>query len=413
MDDLFRKEAVEHFADRLTGDVILAVPLSHRIWSYLLAAIILLTLLFATFASYARHEMAVGWIVPHEGIVKLGARANGTITDIFVHEGDIVAKGAPIARIKSSGSLAAGGDTGRQLDAALTRQERALQDVGVTTDAKMEATRQGLVDREKQLNEQLAQATFSVKLSERQVQLAKNDYSRYQRLVSAGAISASLAEEHEGNVLSAEQTLAQQNETALQLKQQISDADTQLHTLQQDRAADRATNQSDLAQIAERKITSSSDATDVLLASVSGRVLSLPVVLGQSVSASSTVAVMAPGHSHLEAELYVPSRALGSVKVGDPVRLMFEAFPYEEFGSRQAKISWISDAIVSPSDVTVPGLTLSGPAFRVRATIESGFVRAYRKNIPIQPEMLLTARIKTADRSLVRWLFDPLFAAQK
>ena len=48
--------------------------------------------------------------------------------------------------------------------------------------------------------------------------------------------------------------------------------------------------------------------------------------------------------------------------------------------------------------------------FRVRVTLEREDIAAYGEAIPLQPGMLLTADVVFDRRSLIRWLFDPLFA---
>jgi membrane fusion protein len=48
--------------------------------------------------------------------------------------------------------------------------------------------------------------------------------------------------------------------------------------------------------------------------------------------------------------------------------------------------------------------------FRVRVALARDDIHAYGEAIPLQPGMLLTADIVFDRRSLIRWLFDPLFA---
>lgn len=48
--------------------------------------------------------------------------------------------------------------------------------------------------------------------------------------------------------------------------------------------------------------------------------------------------------------------------------------------------------------------------FRVRVELSREEIQAYGEAIPLQPGMLLSADIVFDRRSLIRWLFDPLFA---
>jgi membrane fusion protein len=46
-----------------------------------------------------------------------------------------------------------------------------------------------------------------------------------------------------------------------------------------------------------------------------------------------------PNDSVLQAELFVPTRAIGLVQPGHEVRILYEAFPYQQFGTYSGKVS--------------------------------------------------------------------------
>jgi len=89
---------------------------------------------------------------------------------------------------------------------------------------------------------------------------------------------------------------------------------------------------------------------------------------------------------------------------------MLQAFPYQRFGTVRGEITTISRTVLSPTEITIPGLKIEEPVFRVRAALPREEIQAYGESIPLQPGMLLSADIVFDRRSLVRWLFDPLFA---
>lgn len=90
---------------------------------------------------------------------------------------------------------------------------------------------------------------------------------------------------------------------------------------------------------------------------------------------------------------------------------MYAAFPYQKFGSGRGTVVSVSRTVLAPGDVSVPGLAIQEPTFRVKVRLASNSVRAYGQEMALQPGMLLTADIITSRRSLLEWLFDPLFAA--
>jgi membrane fusion protein len=124
----------------------------------------------------------------------------------------------------------------------------------------------------------------------------------------------------------------------------------------------------------------------------------------------ATVAVIVPQGGQLEAELLAPTRAVGFVRGGQEVSLMLQAFPYQRFGIVKGTVRAMSNTILGPTEISIPGLNIQEPVFRVRVALSRDVVQAYGESFPLQPGMLLAADIVFDRRSLVEWLFDPLFA---
>jgi membrane fusion protein len=113
----------------------------------------------------------------------------------------------------------------------------------------------------------------------------------------------------------------------------------------------------------------------------------------------------------LQAELFIPARAIGFVEVGQRVRILYDAFPYQHFGTYQGRIQKMSQTILMGTDVTIP-VTLSEPAYRATVILERPDVDAYGKKVPLQPDMLLKADIILERRTLVDWILNPLLSAR-
>jgi membrane fusion protein len=118
-----------------------------------------------------------------------------------------------------------------------------------------------------------------------------------------------------------------------------------------------------------------------------------------------------PADSVLEAELFVPTRAIGFVRPGQEVRILYDAFPYQSFGAYGGRISKISQTILKGSDISAP-VTLQEPAYKVTVTLDRPDIDAYGQKKPLQADMLLRADIILGRRSLMSWLIDPLLSAR-
>jgi membrane fusion protein len=114
-----------------------------------------------------------------------------------------------------------------------------------------------------------------------------------------------------------------------------------------------------------------------------------------------------PGDSPLQAELFISARAIGFVEVGQDVRLLFDSFPYQRFGTYHGRITKVSQTVLLASDVASP-IELKEPAYTATVALDRPDVTANGKKIPLQPDMSLKADIILEKRTLVDWIFTPL-----
>ena len=135
----------------------------------------------------------------------------------------------------------------------------------------------------------------------------------------------------------------------------------------------------------------------------------LQATVGQFADPRRLQLEIVPNNSVLQAELLVATRAIGFVRPGQKVKIKYEAFPYQNFGTYTGQIINVSQTIVTSADASGP-IALKEPAYRVTASLERPDIDAYGKKIPLQADMLLSADIILEQRSLVRWFLDPLLS---
>ena len=105
------------------------------------------------------------------------------------------------------------------------------------------------------------------------------------------------------------------------------------------------------------------------------------------------------------------TRAIGFIQPGQEVRILYEAFPYQQFGTYSGKVLKISQTILTKSDTFTP-IELKEPAYRITVALDRPDIDAYGKKIPLQADMLLRADIILEKRSLISWLLDPLLSVR-
>lgn len=410
MSELFRREALTRPTRSLSGVVVLRASRTSLWITLMLVAAVVMAVLFAATASYARRETVTGWLVPPAGLIRQAARQGGVVQRLHVEEGQQVSVGQPIATIRLSESTASG-DSFDQLAETFGTQQAASRSRSEANLAALAAEQAALQRRLTALRLEKVEASRRVQLQRERLRLAEGELRRAEPVAAQGFLPARELEARRVAVLQADQNLSEMTASVLSAERQVDEAESRLRAIPIDMRAARADAATAEAGIAQQRTQAETAATYVVVATVAGRVSAIPVSLGQALSAGGAVAVVGQGNQPLEAELYVPSRAAGFVRQGQEVRLMYQAFPFQKFGAGHGRVVSVSKTVLAPAEVQLPGSQVEEPVFRVRARIADAAVAAYGQDIPLQPGMLLNADIVLDRRNLFEWLLDPLYAA--
>lgn len=103
------------------------------------------------------------------------------------------------------------------------------------------------------------------------------------------------------------------------------------------------------------------------------------------------------GEQH--ARLLLGERALALVAIDQRVRLFFDAFPYQRYGTITGRLRWISEAAVS---------TAAGNQFVATASLDRTSFRIADRSHPLQAGMTGNARVVVGSRTLAENLIEPL-----
>jgi membrane fusion protein len=412
MNDLFRPEAVAHARGRLAGEVSLVAPLPLRVFGLLLAAVVFVAVTFAAWATYARKASVTGWLVPDLGFIRATTPASGFVTEILVKEGQHVEQGQRLAEIKVSTEIA-GGNVGEALASKLRQESEAVTARDEARIAKLEAEIIQTRTRIANLTSELGQVDQQINLQERRIALAQKAYTDSEQLAGRGLISQRELEQRRSAALAAEQELATQRRQFAAIQREIADLTSRVAAIPIEISGIRAEARSSAAALGQRLIEAEQRRAVYIVAPSAGSVAALPIARGQPVLIGGTLAVIIPDGGKIEAELLTPSRAIGFIEPGQEVQLQLQAFPYQRFGLVHGRVKSISSTVMGPSEISIPGLAIQEPVFRVRVALVHEFIDAYGKIYPLQPGMLLSAEIVFDRRTLLQWLFDPLYAVAK
>ncbi|MGS1015304.1 HlyD family secretion protein [Rhodanobacter sp. UC4450_H17] len=409
---LFRQEVIEAKRGEWLGSIIVATPLSR--WALTTLALILAAaiMLFLLLGHYTRRETVTGQLVPNSGVLTVAAPGVGTVTRLLVRGGQHVEAGDALLELSSKQDSTALGDThtlvAQQLDIQRARLRSDLANQNQLATQQADALRAKVV----LLQAQLKQIDGQLALQQQQVSSNQQLLARIKPLGVKGYVSAVQIQQQTTAVLNAQAQYKQLRRQQLEARQQLDSADQQLAQLPLDEATKRNDTERQLAALTQSIAQNEQQRAIVLHAPRAGVVSTVLLKPGQMVSAGQPLLSILPAGSLMQAQLLVPSRAIGFIEPGSRVVMRYQAFAYQKFGQQYGHVTDISRSALSPADVA----TLIGerpqtaqPMYRVQVALDSQHVLAYGKPEPVRPGMALEADILIDRRRLIEWVFEPLY----
>lgn len=153
-----------------------------------------------------------------------------------------------------------------------------------------------------------------------------------------------------------------------------------------------------------------------LRAPVAGTVQQLAVAtVGGVVQPAQALMVIVPDGARPIVEVNILNKDIGFIRVGQPVRIKLEAFPFTDYGIVPGVVETISrDAI----DLSRPGEETErdennrpvrqGLVYAARVRLERRTIRANGHEQPIGPGLAVAAEIKTGERRIIDYLLSPI-----
>ena len=409
MENLFRKEVLENKRHRLEGAVSLVQPPLFKTLAVMLVVVVVISLIFLSLGKYTRKERVAGVIEPNTGILRLRAPQTGVIAEILVKEGQYVEQGAPLLRIASAKHSKQALELNQSLLNQYTFQLTSLEQRIIKQQRQNELALTELAGKkasaQARLRELEAQSgTFAQRLA-----LNEQMVSQIGTLKGTGYISELELQRQKDTLLSLKQQASSIQSERLSLLSQIDQLDNQLAQLPLEQSANLSQLQSQKAQLQIQVASIEQQRLGELRSPKAGVVSGLMAKVGKNVTDGQNLLSVLPENSQMQAIIFVPTSAFGFVKEGQPTRLRYHAFPYEKFGVYDGNVIEVSQSVIFPTETNTPGI-ISEPAYRVVVALEQQAVQAYGKDSALRPGMTLDADIIIEERSLIRWLFDPVFS---
>lgn len=423
---LFRPEAVAARQVQWLGSIRIARPLSFSAVTALAIVMASVLVTFACWGEVARKVTVHGLLLPMGGLINVLAPQPGVVAEVLVQEGDEVAVGQPLVRLRSERITAAG-------DAALLTAQ-ALE------------LRRGSLEVERRLTEQnLHQRLENLQLRHQSLQteerhaIAELDTHRLRLRLGQMSLDRQLQLAHDGFVSASQVQQKQEEQLDLQLRERSAQRNLQalqrdLQTVRSEREALQTQTQTTLAQLDRSLAALGQEMTEAegrngltLTAPQNARVSALTLGKGQAVQSSQTLVSLVPTTAgqrggvrpvDLQAQLFAPSRTAGFVQTGQEVWLRYAAFPYQKFGMARGEVIAVSRSPIALQDLpAVQGQAVAAaaqtnePMYRITVRLFEQTVNTYGRPTPLNAGMSLDAEVRQESRKVWEWLLEPALAA--
>ena len=148
-----------------------------------------------------------------------------------------------------------------------------------------------------------------------------------------------------------------------------------------------------------------------------------PFQEGSAVREAESLITLIPLDEKIEVEVNIPAKDISWVHVGQTCRIKFDTYPFQQCGTREGKIVYISqdaftgqEGMMSEEAMTSDaGGRLSkmarGVMYQARVELEPGEFRGWAKGARILPGMTVNAEIKVGDRTVINYVINPFVKA--
>ena len=386
---LFRKEVIKKQGDRLLGEVILSQPISYSILSAFFISATFIGLLFLITNDYSSRQSVRGFLVPDKGIVSVYPSKTSILNQLMVKEDDYVYSNAALFKLQIEQGTSEKAFASDQVIETLNAQESVLKE----TKALEELFIQNILAQHELMSEHLQSEIFQLQhlldSHEELNLLEEHSYHRAQLLLSRAAISQSDLEEAHKKYLNSKIQLQNINLSLSQKISNLNESEINLENYIISSFREVANIENRISDISRQKVSTQAEKLTIIRAPVNGRITSLLSEIGQNVTPNIPVLSIIPENSILEAQLYIPTRAIGFIQIGQPVNIKYDAFPYERFGLYEGIVSKISNSVLGQSEIPID-LQLKEPVYKITISLNQQSIWAYGEEFLLKPGMMLS-----------------------
>lgn len=367
---------------------------------------------------------AKGRLEPKGKTLKLDAPVAGTVAAVRVKEGQTIKAGQILFEMESELVRSQLQQEQAKLEGQLNRVQQLkiiqnqLQIAIRSHEQQSQAQKAAQLAQIEQTRQRLQSGQEAYHLAKERLARDYIEILRYRGLLSAGAIPQVKVVEVERASDESKRLLNQANaeikQAQYEIKKQQSDYDTvsrsgELAILESERQVKET--QSQIAAL-ETEIIQTQKQIKLLEYQLQQRVIRSPIDgtifqlaidnAGSVIQASQPISQIAPKSAKLIFRAQMLSQESGFLRVGMPVKLKFDAYPFQDYGIVTGKVHWISP---DSKPVDTPQGKVS--AYELEVELDQPQIQRQNQQINLTPGQTATAEVIVRQRRIIDFVLDP------
>lgn len=413
--NLFRQQAIEHVTVRRYGTVILTRPISHVLLTCFFMTLALMLIAFFAIFETTRKAPIQGMLVPTAGVIRIFSNQAGVIKEIRIKEGQFVREGEILFVVSSERSTSDPRSTETRISELLAQRRDSFHAELQQAKAQAGQRRTALQKRAQDLLDEIKRLDNQALMQQQRIALSEQTLARFVQLKETNYISAAQLQEREAELLDQRQRLLEIERIRSASRRDLASTQAEEQDIAVQALRDEISLRRNVSTLEQDLTENEARREFPIRARQNGTITAITANLGHTVGPPTALASILPEGNKLEAEMYVPSHAVGFIEPGMPAMLRYQAFPYQKFGQHPARVREVSTTSVRPDELptsaaAMPGSVQSGPVYRIRLELERQTVRSYGTAMPLRSGMVVDASVMLDRRKLYEWVLEPLFS---
>ena len=290
--------------------------------------------------------------------------------------------------------------------AARKEAELALEGARGKSKRYEDAYKQGVISQDRFLDiqqeakenqERLAQATSAVEQSRSRLKEQQSSYENLIENAESEIKQAQLQVEEQEN---SDRTLnASGKLEKLQTQEQLQDLQSQIATVNTEIAQANRQIESSQYELEQRQIIAPADGT-VFHIAARGK--------GSVIQPGENIVEMAPQNSELILKADIPPTDSGFLKKGMPVKVKFDAYPFQDYGISEGEL-----VSISPDSKVTETPQGRQETYELKVELDKPYILDGSKKIALTPGQTATAEVIIRQRRVIDFFLDPFKQLQE